>query len=40
MTSQKLGEETVGGQPATHYRASIDYTKVLDELPERRPSWP
>jgi hypothetical protein len=30
---QNVGEETVGGQPATHYRASIDYTKVLDELP-------
>ena len=31
---QNLGEETVGGQPATHYRASIDYTKVLDKLPD------
>jgi hypothetical protein len=31
---QNLGEETVGGRPATHYRASIDYTKVLDKLPD------
>jgi hypothetical protein len=30
---ENLGEETVGGQPATHYRASIDYTKVLEKLP-------
>jgi hypothetical protein len=30
---QNLGQEDVGGRPATHYRASIDYTKVLDELP-------
>jgi hypothetical protein len=30
---EKVGEETVDGQPATHYRASIDYTKVLDKLP-------
>ena len=31
---QDLGQEDVGGHPATHYRASIDYTKVLDELPD------
>ncbi|HEY3670823.1 MAG TPA: LppX_LprAFG lipoprotein [Acidimicrobiia bacterium] len=30
---QNLGQEDVGGRPATHYRASIDYTKVLDHLP-------
>lgn len=30
---QDLGQEDVNGQPATHYRASIDYSKVLDELP-------
>jgi hypothetical protein len=30
---QNLGQDTVAGQPATHYRASIDYTKVLDKLP-------
>jgi hypothetical protein len=31
---EDLGQEDVNGQPATHYRASIDYTKVLDELPD------
>ena len=31
---QDLGPDTVGGQPATHYRASIDYAKVLDRLPD------
>jgi hypothetical protein len=31
---QNLGSETVAGQPATHYRASIDYTKLLDTLPD------
>jgi hypothetical protein len=31
---QDLGQEDVGGRPATHYRASIDYSKVLDELPD------
>jgi len=30
---QDLGQEDVGGRPATHYRASIDYAKVLDQLP-------
>jgi len=30
---EELGREDVDGQPATHYRASIDYTKVLDALP-------
>ena len=34
MTSQKLGDDTVGGQHATHYRASIDYAKVADKLPD------
>ncbi|HLM16400.1 MAG TPA: LppX_LprAFG lipoprotein [Acidimicrobiia bacterium] len=31
---QDLGQEDVGGRPATHYRATIDYAKVLDELPD------
>jgi hypothetical protein len=31
---QDLGPDTVAGEPATHYRASIDYTKVLDKLPD------
>jgi hypothetical protein len=31
---QDLGSDTVAGQPATHYRASIDYTKLLDKLPD------
>jgi hypothetical protein len=35
---QDLGEETVAGQPATHYKASIDYTKVLDRLPDASPA--
>jgi hypothetical protein len=31
---QDLGRDDVNGQPATHYRASIDYAKVLDQLPD------
>ncbi len=31
---QDLGQDDVGGRPATHYRASIDYTKLLDKLPD------
>jgi hypothetical protein len=30
---EKVGDDTVAGEHATHYRASIDYSKVLDELP-------
>jgi hypothetical protein len=30
---EKVGDDTVAGEHATHYRASIDYTKVADELP-------
>jgi hypothetical protein len=30
---QDLGQEDVNGVAATHYRASIDYAKVLDQLP-------
>jgi hypothetical protein len=30
----EVGPDTVAGRPATHYRASIDYTKVLDKLPD------
>jgi hypothetical protein len=29
----KVGEDTVAGEHATHYRASIDYTKLADKLP-------
>jgi len=29
----KVGDDTVAGQHATHYRASIDYAKVADKLP-------
>jgi hypothetical protein len=35
---QDLGQETVAGEPATHYKASIDYTKVLDKLPDASPA--
>ena len=35
---QDLGQETVAGEPATHYKASIDYTKVLDKLPNASPA--
>jgi hypothetical protein len=31
---QDLGQEDVNGEPATHYRASIDYSKLLDKLPD------
>jgi hypothetical protein len=31
---QDLGQEDVNGQPATHYRASIDYSKLVDQLPD------
>jgi hypothetical protein len=31
---QDLGQEDVNGRTATHYRASIDYSKVLDQLPD------
>ena len=30
---QDLGQEDVNGRTTTHYRASIDYAKVLDQLP-------
>jgi hypothetical protein len=30
----KVGDDTVAGQHATHYRASIDYAKVAAKLPE------
>jgi hypothetical protein len=30
----KVGEDTVAGRPATHYRASIDYSKLADKLPD------
>jgi LppX_LprAFG lipoprotein len=30
---QKIGDDTVGGAPATHYRASIDYAKAAAKLP-------
>jgi hypothetical protein len=30
---ETIGDDTVVGQHATHYRASIDYSKVVDELP-------
>jgi hypothetical protein len=31
---EDLGQEDVNGVTATHYRASIDYAKVLDQLPD------
>jgi hypothetical protein len=31
---QDLGQETVAGEPATHYKASIDYSKLVDKLPD------
>jgi hypothetical protein len=31
---QKVGDDTVAGEHATHYRAAIDYTKVAAKLPE------
>jgi hypothetical protein len=30
---EKIGDDTVGGEHATHYRASIDYAKVAAKLP-------
>ena len=33
---EKIGDDTVGGEHATHYRASIDYAKVADEVAEHR----
>ena len=31
---QKVGDDTVAGEHATHYRASIDYAKVAEKLPD------
>jgi hypothetical protein len=31
---EKVGDDTVAGEHATHYRASIDYAKVAEKLPE------
>jgi hypothetical protein len=31
---QKVGDDTVAGEHATHYRAQIDYAKVAEKLPE------
>jgi hypothetical protein len=31
---EKVGDDTVAGAPATHYRASIDYAKVAAKLPD------
>ncbi len=31
---EQVGDDTVAGQHATHYRASIDYTKLVDDLPD------
>ncbi len=33
----KVGDDTVAGEPATHYRASIDYAKVADKLHDASP---
>ena len=30
---EKIGDDTVGGEHASHYRASIDYAKVAAKLP-------
>jgi hypothetical protein len=30
---EKVGDDTVNGAHATHYRASIDYSKIADQLP-------
>jgi len=30
---EKIGDDTVNGAHATHYRASIDYSKIADQLP-------
>jgi hypothetical protein len=35
---QELGQEDVNGQTATHYRASIDYAKLVDQLPDASPA--
>ena len=32
---EKIGDDTVAGEHATHYRASIDYAKVAAELPDQ-----
>jgi len=34
---QKVGDDTVAGEHATHYRASIDYAKVAAELAKTSP---
>jgi hypothetical protein len=31
---EKVGDDTVAGEHATHYRAQIDYAKVAEKLPE------
>jgi hypothetical protein len=31
---EKIGDDTVAGEHATHYRAQIDYAKVAEKLPE------
>ena len=31
---ENLGDDTVAGEHATHYRASIDYSKVIGRLPD------
>jgi hypothetical protein len=31
---QTIGDDTVAGEHAVHYRAAIDYSKVVDELPD------
>jgi hypothetical protein len=33
----KVGDDTVAGEHATHYRASIDYSKVAAKLPDSSP---
>ena len=35
----KVGDDTVAGEPATHYTASIDYAKVADKLRDASPDF-
>jgi hypothetical protein len=35
-TSRKVGTENIGGAPTTHYRATVDPKKALDQIPDKQ----
>jgi hypothetical protein len=35
-TSRKIGTENIGGAPTTHYRATIDPKKALNQIPDKQ----